>query len=435
MAQTPAITAANRPFARLLAEQGQLEKAAYLYSALFANDAADTEAALFLYRRAQRAERWPEARNILERAVAAAPTQAELWSQLAMLRDHQGDLAGAADAFAQACRLRPEDFVARLLWGHVEERRKRPRAALSHYFQAISAAQQQQEWRDPATTPANLRPLVEHAIRYVDNQRLAIFSQLLTPLETQYGRDALKRVHDCVAMYLHRIPLQYGDSRQKPTFLYFPGLPPEPVFSRERFPWLEQFEAQADTIRAEMQAILNTDAANEPFHRYERPEQGAHLIHAGHGKPAWNAFFFFRHGQRIEANHQRCPQTSAVLAGLPLVHIRDHGPEVCFSVLTAGTHILPHRGVTNIRSVLHLALQIPAHCALNLIGIEEVHWHAGKAFVFDDCYEHEAWNRSDQTRVILLGDIWNPHLQEVERAALTDLIGAIGDIHEDQWQE
>ena len=37
-------------------------------------------------------------------------------------------------------------------------------------------------------------------------------------------------------------------------------------------------------------------------------------------------------------------------------------------------------------------------------------WVAGKAWVFDDTIEHEAWNSSDATRVILLFDIWRPEL-------------------------
>jgi len=31
---------------------------------------------------------------------------------------------------------------------------------------------------------------------------------------------------------------------------------------------------------------------------------------------------------------------------------------------------------------------------------------------FDDTYEHEAWNRSGETRVVLILDCWNPYLTE-----------------------
>jgi aspartate beta-hydroxylase len=101
---------------------------------------------------------------------------------------------------------------------------------------------------------------------------------------------------------------------------------------------------------------------------------------------------------------------------------------VCFSVLTPGTHILPHRGVTNTRLVTHLPLIVPDNCALNVGG--ELHvWQEGRCVTFDDTYEHEAWNRGDSLRVVMLLDIWNPHLAPAERDAVTVLLGAIRDFN------
>jgi aspartate beta-hydroxylase len=61
----------------------------------------------------------------------------------------------------------------------------------------------------------------------------------------------------------------------------------------------------------------------------------------------------------------------------------------------------------------------------------EVHaWIEGRTVVFDDTYEHEAWNRSDSTRVVLIFDLWNPYLTEIERLAFAELISAIGDFRE-----
>jgi aspartate beta-hydroxylase len=111
---------------------------------------------------------------------------------------------------------------------------------------------------------------------------------------------------------------------------------------------------------------------------------------------------------------------------VPLSRVREHGPEVLFSVFTAGTHLLPHRGVTNTRIVAHLPLIVPKDCALNVAG--EVHeWTEGKIVVFDDTYEHEAWNRSQTIRVVLIFDLWNPFLTEVERLAVAELIASMGD--------
>jgi aspartate beta-hydroxylase len=64
------------------------------------------------------------------------------------------------------------------------------------------------------------------------------------------------------------------------------------------------------------------------------------------------------------------------------------------------------------------------------VGGEIHEWAYGRAVVFDDTYEHEAWNRSAKTRVVLIFDLWHPDLSSVEIAALSDLIANIGDFRE-----
>jgi aspartyl/asparaginyl beta-hydroxylase (cupin superfamily) len=53
-------------------------------------------------------------------------------------------------------------------------------------------------------------------------------------------------------------------------------------------------------------------------------------------------------------------------------------------------------------------------------------WEKGKAWVFDDTIEHEAWNDSDQVRIILIFDIWNPLLTAAERDLVSALTIGIG---------
>jgi aspartate beta-hydroxylase len=114
---------------------------------------------------------------------------------------------------------------------------------------------------------------------------------------------------------------------------------------------------------------------------------------------------------------------------LPLSIVPGHGPEILYSVFKPGTHLLPHQGVTNSRVVGHLPLIVPEQCALNVGG--ELHeWQEGRVVVFDDTFEHEAWNRSGSTRVVLIFDLWNPYLTEAERAAVTDIVVDISQFRE-----
>jgi aspartate beta-hydroxylase len=141
--------------------------------------------------------------------------------------------------------------------------------------------------------------------------------------------------------------------------------------------------------------------------------------------PSWNGYYFYRHGVRRADNCAACPATAAAIDAVPLSRVPEHGPEVLYSVFTPGTHLLPHRGVTNARLVAHLPLIVPEECALR-VGGELHHWQEGRVVVFDDTYEHEAWNRSTRNRVVMIFDIWNPYLTEVERLAIAELIPQMG---------
>jgi aspartyl/asparaginyl beta-hydroxylase (cupin superfamily) len=95
-----------------------------------------------------------------------------------------------------------------------------------------------------------------------------------------------------------------------------------------------------------------------------------------------------------------------------------------FSLLRPGTHIAPHHGLLNTRLICHIPLITPPGCRLR-VGNEVREWEQGRALIFDDSIEHEAWNDSAETRVVLLFEIWRPEIEEDERRALTAMFEAI----------
>ena len=172
--------------------------------------------------------------------------------------------------------------------------------------------------------------------------------------------------------------------------------------------------------------MLARDANFEDFVRLKAGDSMERYL-AGRA-PAWEALFFYRHGVRYDETHTLCPETSAVLDSIDLFRVPGQAPEILFSVLRPGTHILPHHGICNARSVMHLPLLVPSDCALNLVDVATRTWTEGEPMLFDDTYLHEAWNRSDSIRMILLMDCWNPHLSLAEREAvvrITQVIGAM----------
>jgi aspartyl/asparaginyl beta-hydroxylase (cupin superfamily) len=99
------------------------------------------------------------------------------------------------------------------------------------------------------------------------------------------------------------------------------------------------------------------------------------------------------------------------------------GPTAIFSVLAPHTTIPPHTGSVNTRLLCHLPLILPGDCRFR-VGNEVREWRMGGAWVFDDTMEHEAWNDSDRTRVIMIFDIWNPYLSAAERELVSAMMSA-----------
>jgi aspartate beta-hydroxylase len=341
-----------------------------------------------------------------------------------------GDLHGSVESLRRSVEALPQHFVARLRLGSALERLGQHREALVAYFAAVKQAQAQGRWMSDETTAPGLREAVKHAMGFIDAGRRQTFDAVLEPLRARYGRSELDRVEQCLAIHLGERPADIPDPRQKPKFLYFPGIPSQPYYSPDRFPWQRELEAATDMVREELRAVLAESRSLEPFlGEYADEELKSYLGASGAHPAAWDAFFFYRHGNRFDEHHARCPRTSALIDAMPVVRISGHAPEILYSVLTPGTHILPHRGVTNTRLVTHLPLVVPPDCAINVGG--ELHaWKEGRCVTFDDTFEHEAWNRSGETRVVLILDSWNPDLTEVERLAVTDLVEAIGDFNQ-----
>lgn len=113
----------------------------------------------------------------------------------------------------------------------------------------------------------------------------------------------------------------------------------------------------------------------------------------------WTVFGLYQSGRQIAHGCQACPQTAAVLSRIDGVQAAG------FSRLAAGTHIQPHRGRAKTELRCHLGIVIPpGDVALRVQG-ETRGWEEGQCLLFDDTVEHEAWNRADSDRIVLLVDI------------------------------
>jgi aspartyl/asparaginyl beta-hydroxylase (cupin superfamily) len=196
--------------------------------------------------------------------------------------------------------------------------------------------------------------------------------------------------------------------------LTVPRLPAQPFYLREMFDWVPEFEKYTDDIREEMIAALSEAGADfTPYVQYEAGEPVNQWADLNHSRD-WTAFHLWRAGQAIEENIARCPKTAEALRLADQAGMPGTCPNAMFSVLQPKARIPPHNGETNARLVAHLPLVVPDKCLFR-VGYDTRRWVEGEVMIFDDTIEHDAVNDSDQIRVILLFDVWNPLLSPEER--------------------
>jgi aspartate beta-hydroxylase len=365
-----------------------------------------------------------KARELFERATQADPGHPSLWSNLAASLQALGLQQAQMDAVERALALDPRHLAALLQKGALIEARGDVRSAARAYRNALATI-------PPGAVPlptvsaevARARDVVlkdDEALASAIEERLAAIRDRHGG--GQRGDKQYRRVDRCLELATGRRK-RYNP---EPSFMYFPEIPAIEFFERVEFPWLDAIEAATDDIRTELTTVLVSDRAGlEPYISY--PEQGVPLDQWKELNKSrrWSAYFLWNQGVPQPAHLARCPRTAEVLKRAPQCDVPGHGPTAFFSILEPGTHIPPHSGVTNTRLTVHLPLIVPPDCAFR-VGSETREWSAGEAWVFDDTIEHEAWNRSDAPRAVLIFDIWNPFLSEAERdlvRAATEVVG------------
>jgi aspartyl/asparaginyl beta-hydroxylase (cupin superfamily) len=212
---------------------------------------------------------------------------------------------------------------------------------------------------------------------------------------------------------------------QEPTDFHYPGIPEVEFHDRSNFPALDSLDAATATIREEFDALMRAEAAEMvPYIQYPEHVPLAQWKELNNSRE-WTAVHLLQNGERVEANARHCPKTLEAIARLDQPHIAGASPNAMFSLLAPRTRIPPHTGVANTRLVCHLPLIVPPNCGFR-VGAETREWKVGESFVFDDTIEHEAWNDSDQLRVVLIVDLWQPSLSAEEREAVAAVIAASG---------
>lgn len=229
-------------------------------------------------------------------------------------------------------------------------------------------------------------------------------------LGAKHGKASLARVELSRALIAGEAG---GNPRAAPPALV--GLTSKPWHDTRDLPWVAALESQFEAIRAEALEVLT--AERRSGQALSGSGGGAGLLehhYPGVGARGWESFRFIVAGQEIEANCTRCPRTAQALKQLPRY---PQFVESMFSVLGPGGRIASHRDILNVWLTCHLPLVVPAGCGLRVGGIAR-EWKEGEVLLFDASYEHEAWNRSDQPRIVLITDMLHPEINDAEAELL-----------------
>ncbi len=239
-----------------------------------------------------------------------------------------------------------------------------------------------------------------------------------------YPEEPLQRIDQCIDTLLQKRRIY----RQQPTFMFYPELPTIEFYSRHHFPWIEGLEAAAGDIRAELLDVLSE--GKEALEPYVADQPGLAMDkwrELNHSR-RWGVYILSQEGKVFAEHAARCPKTLAAINACPRWDVAGNGPTALFSILDAKTHIPPHTGQVNTRLFVHLPLIVPPGCRFR-VGGQTREWEAGKAWVFDDTIDHQAWNDSNEPRAVLIFDVWSPFLSDAERKLIRTLTARMGEFY------
>jgi ornithine lipid ester-linked acyl 2-hydroxylase len=186
-------------------------------------------------------------------------------------------------------------------------------------------------------------------------------------------------------------------------------------FPLERFPWVKHVEENWTVIREELERVLDDHAGLPNFQDISKDQIEIT------DDDRWKTVFLYGYGFKAKLGVEMCPRTAALMEQIPGMKT------AMFSILSPRKHILDHRGPYKGVLRYHLGLIVPtdAEACRIRVGEDIRHWQEGESMIFDDTFNHEVWNDTDQTRVVLFVDVLRP-LPFPESLINRLIVGAIG---------
>ena len=356
-----------------------------------------------------------QARAILESLTAQGADTAAVWGVLALACRDQEDMPAALEAAERSLTHEARNPRALVVKGDAYYKLGDRQASAAFYREALKLLPARAQLAsDMAEEMDRARTRVEtFAHDFADHLSRSIGSLIEN---TQEDSIRMKHTRD---LLLGKRQIFYPEPKQ----IHFPGLPLIEFADPGDFDWIPTVEAAFEDIRSEAGGLL---AEQTEFSAYLTSDgsRPAYDLHGLKNSEDWGAFYLWYNGEPVKENQARCPKTTEVMENLPLVFSGKRCPNVLFSRLKPGSRIPPHHGMINTRLICHLPLIVPRRCGFR-VGNDVREWVPGKVWLFDDTVEHEAWNDSDEDRILLIFEVWKPGLTDSEKNFMTRLLEAV----------
>lgn len=402
--------------AHILQQQGALDKAEALHRSIVKQAPGTLTSWQFLSARSANRGDHKSAAFAIQQYLKVDHLNAQAWQGLGINLMLVKDFEAAADAFGQTVSLQPDNRSNLLyLGGAYLKQGKADEAA-----DCLSLVLQQMAPADIQAHAQKAEPVMQEILLTAPEFLAGHVAYIADRPGPRKGllANAMWRLHE-------QATPDWRNPLQRPERLYLPELAAKPFYSDRDIPWLSDLEAAFDAITAEVEAALSSAEASPYIAQHMGTEsQWASLA----GSKDWSAVHLYNGGKANEALINKFPNTLKALEGLPLCRVGDKPIEIFFSLLTSGTHIVPHYGTSNSRLTVHLPITVPTDgdCWLK-VGDETVEMAAGKAIAFDDSFLHEAKNEGKSLRVNLIFEAWQPALSSAEQQQLAAMAEAYDD--------
>ncbi len=391
-------------------QSGDLEAAKRALLKIIKLDPDHAETLSLLGQTAHREQQFTNAITYYQQALKHAQKNPWIYFDLGLSQEKTGQMLAAGNSYLKAWHIAPQNAQFCLYAG-------------AAFFAEGNEQQALQVWslgadQDPMVRAAHQHPQADLITK---EKSLLADTQLRKHLSAQHTKSlnqegAPPRLKSSLWPQTHISRFNYRHPAQKPYVFYAPDLPATPVFTNPVSNWVDELQGATDDVRKEYLAFMRTkEAAPSPYidENAMMDQSYDHLKH----HDTWTAVHLYK-GGKAQACLEHFPATQKALKNAPLVHFHGQPMEVFFSILKPGIHIPPHFGLANTRVTAHLPLIIPhENCRIRVSDITH-HWQEGQLFMFDDSFDHEAWNDSAQTRVVLIFEAWRPDLSENEIKAI-----------------